>query len=241
VTLLALLPTYEPVPTTTSALDPGHQQENAAGEALQQRGPRIVLQFQPVIAQLHAVLADDGVVVELPISERWVQEARHDKYQREHDGCQAECGSSQRAEGHQCRSDWSVEDTALVAVALGPLVTTTWWVIVDESPSESEVSHRADARRHRALRVGRWADHDVAVPGEETGLGAVLLRRSKRGQLLRSNDTTAQVWRSSTRGRRSKSAICCEDCDAIRSTLVGLHRWLVPGNTPARSAWSHTE
>jgi tetratricopeptide (TPR) repeat protein len=37
VTLLALLPTYEPVPQTTSALDPGHQGDLDGARRLHQR------------------------------------------------------------------------------------------------------------------------------------------------------------------------------------------------------------
>jgi 8-hydroxy-5-deazaflavin:NADPH oxidoreductase len=36
VILLALLPTYEPVPETTSALDPGHAAEDGAREVAEQ-------------------------------------------------------------------------------------------------------------------------------------------------------------------------------------------------------------
>ena len=45
----------------------GARQEHAAGEALEQHGPSVVLQPKPVVAQLHAVLAGNGVLIELPL------------------------------------------------------------------------------------------------------------------------------------------------------------------------------
>lgn len=50
----------------------GTQEEDAAGEALQQPGPSVVLQPKPINAELQAVLAGDGVMVELPIRQRRV-------------------------------------------------------------------------------------------------------------------------------------------------------------------------
>jgi hypothetical protein len=54
----------------------GSEQEDHAGEALQQRGPSVVLQPEPVIPELHAVLTGDDILVEFPmISERRAQQA----------------------------------------------------------------------------------------------------------------------------------------------------------------------
>ena len=45
----------------------GTREEDLVGEALQQRGPSVVLQLEPFNAGLYAVCAGDGIVVELPI------------------------------------------------------------------------------------------------------------------------------------------------------------------------------
>jgi putative transposase len=65
VTLLALLPTHEPVPQTTSALDPGHQQLRAFSRAHPRWGYR----------RAHAQLLHQGWVVNRKAIQRlWREE-----------------------------------------------------------------------------------------------------------------------------------------------------------------------
>jgi len=70
----------------------GAKHQHPAGQALQQRRPGVVLEPEPVVAELHAVLAGNLVPVELPVGERRVQQARHDDHDGEQHGRHAEGG-----------------------------------------------------------------------------------------------------------------------------------------------------